>query len=52
MDKQLITQLNVESTREQSFPITLQLSKHDIVSYAEKIAEERGFPASLAQPIG
>ncbi|WP_434139275.1 FAD-dependent oxidoreductase [Photobacterium leiognathi] len=52
IDKQLITQLNIESTREQSFPVTLQLSKHDIVSYAEKIAEERGFPASLAQPIG
>ncbi|PSW58829.1 FAD-dependent oxidoreductase [Photobacterium kishitanii] len=42
----------VPQTRENEFPVAHQLSQHDIVSYAEKIAEERGFPISLARPIG
>ncbi|PSV21790.1 FAD-dependent oxidoreductase [Photobacterium leiognathi subsp. mandapamensis] len=52
INKQLIAQPDKSNAREQSFPVTLGLSKDEIVSYAEKIAEERGFPASLAQPIG
>ncbi|PSV34204.1 FAD-dependent oxidoreductase [Photobacterium sp. GB-210] len=40
------------TTREQLFSTTLQLDKQEIVSNAEKIAIQRGFPASLAQPIG
>lgn len=40
------------ATREQLFPVTLALSKHQVVKHAEAIAVDRGFPASLAQPIG
>ncbi|MEC6909181.1 NAD(P)-binding protein [Photobacterium piscicola] len=39
-------------TRENEFPVSQQLSLHDIVTYAEKLAAERGFPTSLARPIG
>ncbi|MCG3864188.1 MULTISPECIES: FAD-dependent oxidoreductase [unclassified Photobacterium] len=40
------------NTREQLFSTTLQLDKQDILVKAENIAVQRGFPASLAQPIG
>ncbi|SMY34972.1 FAD-dependent oxidoreductase [Photobacterium andalusiense] len=39
-------------TRENAFPVAQQLSLNEIVSYAEKLAAERGFPTSLARPIG
>lgn len=42
----------ISQSRENEFPIAQQLSLSDIVSYAEQLATERGFPTSLARPIG
>ena len=42
----------VPQTRENEFPVAQQLSLDEIVSCAEQLAVERGFPASLARPIG
>ncbi|SKA44957.1 bifunctional tRNA (mnm(5)s(2)U34)-methyltransferase/FAD-dependent cmnm(5)s(2)U34 oxidoreductase [Photobacterium toruni] len=47
-----LIQTPVSQTREDAFPIAQQLSLNDIVSYAEQLAAERGFPISLASPIG
>lgn len=41
----------IPQTREDEFPVAQQLSLNDIVSYAEQLAAERGFPTSLARPI-
>lgn len=42
----------IPQTREDEFPVAQQLNLNDIVSYAEQLATERGFPTSLARPIG
>lgn len=47
-----LIQSPLPQTRENAFPVAQQLSLSEIVSYAEKLAAERGFPTSLARPIG
>ncbi|OBU17812.1 oxidoreductase [Photobacterium aquimaris] len=47
-----LIQSPLPQTRENAFPVAQQLSLNEIVSYAEKLAAERGFPTSLARPIG
>lgn len=47
-----LIQTPVSQTRENQFPVAHQFSLDEIVSYAEKLAAERGFPISLARPIG